>query len=101
MLISRPLSARFQLYIICSILLFSLPMFIDDYEDNVKLHLLPYMLPVSSLYQAVFELYLGFESVPIKLVSHSSTYFQKEMAFMKNPLEASSLSPTLPGSLLK
>ena len=48
-ILTRPLrlfSAPFQLYIICSILLFALPMFIDDYTDNVKLYLLPYVLPV-------------------------------------------------------
>ena len=40
-------SPPFQLYIICSILLFSFPMFIDNYRDNVKLYLLPYVLPAS------------------------------------------------------
>jgi hypothetical protein len=34
---------------VCSILLFSLPMFIEDYTLSVKLYLLPYCLPVIHL----------------------------------------------------
>ena len=36
----------FQVYIICSVLLYGLPMFIDDYTYSVKLYLLPYILPI-------------------------------------------------------
>lgn len=33
-------------YIFCSLLLFALPMFIEDYIIKVKLYLLPYLLPI-------------------------------------------------------
>ena len=36
----------FQVYIISSVLLYALPQFIDDYTQNVKLYILPYLLPI-------------------------------------------------------
>ena len=36
----------FQVYIISSVLLYGLPMFISEYTLKVKLHILPYMVPI-------------------------------------------------------
>ncbi len=42
----RCLLLGLQVYIVCSLLLFSLPMFIPHYTESVKIYLLPYLLPV-------------------------------------------------------
>ena len=36
----------FQIYIICSVLLYAFPEFIDGYTKDVKILLLPYILPI-------------------------------------------------------
>ena len=56
----RLLRSPFQLYIICSILLFSLPMFIPDYRENVKLYILPYAVPVSKRVRVGLEIIARF-----------------------------------------
>ena len=37
---------NFQVYIISSVLLYALPMFIEGYTLNVKLYILPFILPI-------------------------------------------------------
>lgn len=40
------LHPQLQLYIISSVLLYAMPMFIESYTLNIKLYILPYMLPI-------------------------------------------------------
>eukprot|EP00095_Tigriopus_kingsejongensis_P007902 snap_masked-scaffold132_size323655-processed-gene-1.0 protein:Tk07902 transcript:snap_masked-scaffold132_size323655-processed-gene-1.0-mRNA-1 annotation:"solute carrier family 12 member 9" len=86
-------------YIFCSLLLFALPMFIEDYTMNVKLFLLPYLLPiihialVGSIYSTVALAVERYITVCHPFVRFRSGY--KSKAFII-PIIIFSLGYTIP-----